>query len=146
MPTDAPNVLEKSTTIRVRYADTDQMHIVYNGRYLEYFEVGRTEMMRSIGLSYSEFERLGYLLPLVEAYCRYHAPARYDDLIVVHSALALPVKPVIRIDYRITLQGGTDVLTSGYTTHAFMLRGKSRPVRPPSAFLEAVAAAAGTAP
>ena len=140
MPTDDSRKLCVPTRIRVRYADTDQMHIVYNGKYLEYFEVGRTEMMREIGLPYSVFEQEGYMLPLIEAHCRFHAPARYDDLLVIESSLEFPIRSVLRIDYRITRDGEETLLTTGYTSHAFVLRQTSRPVRPPSFFLDAVEA------
>ena len=70
---------------RVPYADTDQMGVVYYANYLEYFERGRTEMLRSGGLPYGELERLGVFLPVAEAHCRYLRPARYDDLLTIRS-------------------------------------------------------------
>jgi YbgC/YbaW family acyl-CoA thioester hydrolase len=75
------------TPIRVRYAETDQMKMVYYGKYLEYFESGRSDLLRSIGLPYPEIEHLGYLLPVVEAHARYFKSARYDDLIEVSTIL-----------------------------------------------------------
>ncbi|MBK7981513.1 MAG: acyl-CoA thioesterase [Ignavibacteriae bacterium] len=75
-------MLSHTTSIRVRYADTDKMQFVYNGKYLEYFEVGRTELLRSCGLAYSELEKIGYQLPLIEAGLKYKMPAYYDDVLL----------------------------------------------------------------
>lgn len=125
-------------TIRVRYADTDQMQIVYNGKYLEYFEVGRTELIRSLGLSYAEIERNGIWLPLTEAHCRYHHPARYDDLLDIESTVDEAPRASLRIDYAIRREGQEQVLVSGYTTHAFFDVAAQRPTRPPAFFLRAM--------
>ena len=70
---------------RVPYADTDQMGVVYYANYLEYFERGRTEMLRSVGFSYRDMEKMGVFMPVAEATCHYYAPARYDDLLTIHS-------------------------------------------------------------
>ena len=72
---------------RVPYADTDQMGVVYYANYLEYFERSRTEMLREAGLSYSEMEKMGYFLPVSEAYCKYSGSARYDDLLTFRSCI-----------------------------------------------------------
>ena len=70
---------------RVPYADTDQMGVVYYANYLEYFERSRTEMLREAGLSYAKMEKMGYFLPVSEAYCKYSGSARYDDLLTLRS-------------------------------------------------------------
>ena len=70
---------------RVPYGDTDKMGVVYYANYLEYFERGRTEMMRDAGLSYSEMEKQGFMLPVSEAYCKYYSSAKYDDLLTFRS-------------------------------------------------------------
>lgn len=131
-----------ATHIRVRYADTDQMRIVYNGKYLEYFEVGRTELIRACGYPYAQLERDGILLPLVEAHCRYHQPARYDDLLTVISEVRETPRSTLRIDYRIVMENddGRDatLITTGYTVHAFLDVERQRPVRPTAAFLTAL--------
>jgi acyl-CoA thioester hydrolase len=132
-------VITHHTHLRVRYADTDQMQIVYNGKYLEYFEVGRTELLRTCGLPYSEFERQGFRLPLSEAYCRYIAPARYDDMLIIESTVENYQAPRLRIDYRILLEATTSVLAIGHTVHAFMNIQTGRPVRPPQAFIAVLA-------
>jgi acyl-CoA thioester hydrolase len=94
-------MLNRQTEIRVRYADTDQMQFVYNGKYLEYFEVGRTEMLRSLGLPYFKIENEGYLLPVLEAYVKYLQPAYYDDLLIINSYLRDYPDLKIKINYEI---------------------------------------------
>ena len=76
------------TTLRVRYAETDQMAVVYHSNYIIWFEVGRTEMLRQLGLSYREMEEDGMVLPVVEVKCRYKHPARYDDEITIRTWVA----------------------------------------------------------
>ena len=102
------------TEYRVPYADTDQMGVVYYANYLEYFERGRTEMLRSAGLPYSELERRGVFLPVSEAYCKYHAPARYDDLLIFRSY----VKEIrgVRMVIASEVRRGNELLVSGYVT------------------------------
>lgn len=126
------------TRIRVRYADTDQMGIVYNGKYFEYFEVGRTEMMRMLGLPYIEFERAGTRLPLVEAHARFHRPALYDDELHIHSEVRELPRSQLRVDYEIRRVADSELLVTGYTTHAFLDIATLRPVRPPRRFLDAL--------
>ncbi len=97
---------------RVPYADTDQMGVVYYANYLEYFERSRTELLRSAGLPYSELERLGLVLPVSEAHCRYLAPAHYDDLLTLRSWVA-EVKGV-RLRIESEVRRGDELLVSGY--------------------------------
>jgi acyl-CoA thioester hydrolase len=86
----------------VRYAETDQMGIVYYANYLVWFEIGRVELLRSLGLAYSQLEREHQcILPVVEATCRYRSPARYDDQILIETRPALLRGPVIKFAYRI---------------------------------------------
>mgnify|MGYP003381883202 CR=1 FL=1 len=124
------------TSIRVRYADTDQMQIVYNGKYLEYFEVARTELLRSLGLAYAEFERMGTRLPLIEAHCTYHLPARYDDVLTIEASVEQYQGARLRIDYAIFQNGGDTLITGGYTVHVFQEIPSGRVIRPPKIFLE----------
>ncbi len=123
-----------TTSIRVRYAETDQMHGVYNGRYFDYFEVGRAELMRSLGLSYRQFEEAGFLLPLIEAYARYLKQVNYDDVIEVVAMLKEAPMARLRIDYEILR--GSDRMTEGYTIHSFIDAKSGRPVRAPKMFLD----------
>ena len=80
-------MLSNTTKVRVRYADTDKMQFVYNGKYLEYFEVGRTELLRSSGLPYSIIENQGYQLPLIKAELNFKKPAYYDDILNITATL-----------------------------------------------------------
>jgi acyl-CoA thioester hydrolase len=125
-----------TTSVRVRYADTDQMGIVNNGRYLEYFEVGRTELFRSMGLSYSAFEHMGYGLPLIEAHCEFLRPALYDDILLIASRIGEFGGARLRIDYTIHRSGDPSLLARGHTIHAFTCIPSGKPVRPPVSFLE----------
>jgi len=129
-------MLTHATTIRVRYADTDQMKSVYYGKFFEYFEQARTDLLRSLGLPYAELERMGYYLPVVEAYARYHRSARYDDLVTVEtSVLDMPVAR-IRLQYAVRREGEKEILVEGYTVHGFVNAASGKPTRAPAVFLQ----------
>src|ERR1700721_3015894 len=90
-----------TTEVRVRYAETDQMGIVYYANYLVWFEIGRVELLRSLGLAYSQLEKDHQcILPVIEATCRYKAPARYDDRILIETGPSLLRGSVIMFAYR----------------------------------------------
>lgn len=131
-------MLSNKTTIRVRYADTDKMQFVYNGKYFEYFEVGRTELLRSIGLPYREIEEKGYQLPLLEAGISYKNAGRYDDLLEIESMLKEIPKPVIHIDYIIRRNGTNEIVAEGFTEHVFIKVATKRAVRPPQFYLDVI--------
>ena len=99
---------------RVPYADTDQMGVVYYANYLEYFERSRTEMLREAGLSYSQMEKMGYFLPVSEAYCKYSASARYDDLLTFRSYIEEISRVKIKIRSEVLRDG--KLLVSGFVT------------------------------
>lgn len=122
------------TGIRVRYAETDQMHGVYNGRYFEYFEVGRAELMRSLGMTYRQFEEAGFFLPLTEAYAKYMRQVRYDDMVEVVAMLKETPQARLRIDYEILR--GSEKMTEGFTVHSFVDVKTGKPVRAPKLFLD----------
>ncbi|MCA8911007.1 MAG: acyl-CoA thioesterase [Planctomycetes bacterium] len=116
--------------VRVRYAETDQMGVVYHSNYLVYFEIGRTEMMRASGISYAELEERGYVLAVVESSMKHTGSAKYDDLLTVRTWLRQVTKTRLRFEYAV-MRGG-DVLTSGQTALAFLSRADNmRPVRAP---------------
>ncbi len=131
-------MLSYRTEIRVRYADTDQMQFVYNGKYLEYFEVGRTEMLRENGLPYSLIEKNGYQLPVLESYAKYISPAYYDDLLIIESFVKDYPTLRIHIDYNIYRKEDNNLVSEGFTEHVFIKKDSKRPVRPPSFFIEAM--------
>lgn len=112
------------------------MGIVYNGTYLRYFEIGRTELLRYIGLPYVALEADGFLLPVLEAHVEYKVPARYDDLISIITTFQPDLSPVITLEYDVQLNDGT--LATGYTRHTFVNSATFRPIRPPKQFHEAV--------
>lgn len=115
------------TTIRVRYSETDAMQIVYHANYLAWFEVGRTEMMRDAGLPYRELEDKGILLPVIEARMFYHAPARYDEVLIIRSTLEHS-HVRLRFNYEILRQSDRQLLVDGYTIHAWVNR-QMRPIQ-----------------
>ncbi len=120
---------------RVIYGDTDAGGVVYNGNYLRYFEMGRTEMMRSHDMPYSAIEQMGLILPVTETYLRYKAPARYDDLITIITALVEVKKVSCRFDYKIVLEQEDkqeQLLVKGFTIHACVNRqGRLTPLPGP---------------
>ncbi|MBK7265951.1 MAG: acyl-CoA thioesterase [Ignavibacteriales bacterium] len=125
-------MVKNITTVRIRYADTDQMRFVYNGKYLEFFEVGRTELIRELGMSYKQFEESGFLLPVYDAYIRYHSPAFYDEVLEIESILNTKPMAKLKIEYNIRV--GERLIASGYTQHAFVSTKTGRPVRSPELF------------
>ena len=110
------------TELRVRYAETDQMGVVYHANYFAWCEIGRTEFIRSLGgITYAELERAGTALAVVEAHLRYIKPARYDDLIRITTRVTEVRSRVARFDYDIEILDGGAVAT-GYTTLVAMTR------------------------
>ncbi len=131
-------MLQHTTEVRVRYADTDQMKFAYYGKFFEYFEQGRSDLLRSIGLPYRDVEELGFFLPVIEAHAEYRRPARYDDLLSIVTILRdVPVAKV-RIDYEVRSGEQQEPLATGYTIHSFVNAKTGRPGRAPAQFLEAI--------
>ena len=108
------------TQLRVRYAETDRMGVVYYANYLVWFEVARADLLRSLGWTYREMEASGVLLPVIEARCEYKAPARYDDEIVIRTEgwMRSPVR--MAFAYRVTRKADGVVSAEGMTMHAAM--------------------------
>jgi acyl-CoA thioester hydrolase len=129
-------MIKHTSHIRVRYAETDQMHMAYYARYLDYFEVARTEMLRAKGIPYRSFEDEGYLLPVLEAHVNYLQSARYDDELRIETALDFPGGAVLHIEYKITREG--QPIATGHTRHAFIRASSGKPCRPPKRFMEAM--------
>jgi acyl-CoA thioester hydrolase len=117
--------------IRVRYAETDGMGVVYYGNYLTWFEVGRTDLLRQLGRSYREIEENERIhLPVVEAHCRYHRPARYDDLVDIVTRASRPSRARLQFDYELSRAQDGVLLASGSTLHVAVGRD-GRPCRLP---------------
>ena len=124
--------------LRVRYSETDQLGTFYNSRALEWFECGRTELMRKLGLPYTDTESKGVYLPLVESHVEYLGRARYDDLLIVASGWELFRRASMRFETNIRHASGGAPVVRGYTIHAFTdLTGKA--IRPPAWLIEAMA-------
>jgi len=121
------------TQIRVRYSEIDRLGIAHNSHYLTWFEVSRTELLRSYGLTYDELEKTGFHFPLVEAGIKYLKPALYDDVLTVMSSVIRKPGAKVRIDYEITKDG--DTIATGFTEHAFV-DDNLCPVRPPKKIRE----------
>lgn len=106
--------------LRVRYAETDQMGVVYHSNYLIWMELGRTELCRSLGFRYSEMEsKDGVLLTVAEANCRYLAPARYDEEVRVRTRVSKAHPRIVQFDYQISAVEDGRVLATGFTKHLF---------------------------
>ncbi len=129
-------MLSYETEIRVRYADTDQMQFVYNGKYFEYFEVCRTEMLREIGLPYSMIEKEGCQLPVLETYAKFILPAFYDDILRVECVVKKYPLLKIHIDYMVFRKENNVLVVEGFTEHAFIKKDTKRPTRPPEFFVK----------
>ena len=122
---------EFSWEVRVRYADTDQMAVVYYANYFVWLETARTEFLRSLGTDYRSIEKEKQLaLPVVEAYCKYKAPARYDQIIEIKTKVSQLKNSSLRFDYRIINKETGELLAEAYTTHVF-IDSQRRPVRIP---------------
>lgn len=122
-------------SLRVRYGDTDQMGFAYYANYLRWFEIGRAEMMRALGSSYRAIEESGVWLPVLEARCRYLAPARYDDLLGIETAVLELRRASVRFGYRVVELGALELKAFGSTEHCF-LSPAGRPLRPPPELLD----------
>jgi acyl-CoA thioester hydrolase len=106
------------TSYRVIYGDTDKMGVVYYANYLRWFERGRSEYLRELGVPYGEIEARGIHFPVVEANCQYARPARYEDLILIETTLESMSRASIVFTYRILRHGEENPLATGFTKHA----------------------------
>jgi len=126
------------TTYRVIYGDTDNMGQAYYGNYYRWFEIGRSEMFRSLGLPYKAVEENGIFLPVSESHCKYATPAKYDDILVIETTLDTKLKAAIKFDYKIYREDGETLVAGGYTKHPCVdLNGKV--VRPPKFLRDIIA-------
>ena len=130
------------TQYRVIYADTDNMGVAYHANYLKWFEIGRTEMFRSLGQPYKAIEGKGLSMPVAEVYCKYLASAEYDDVITIETSVDTAFRAGMKFEYRIfRAEDGKD-LVKGFTKHAFV-NAKGRIVRPPDFIKEILDREAG---
>jgi len=128
-------MFENSTKIRVRYGETDQMGYMYYGNYAEFYEVGRVEMLRSIGLTYSGMEESGIKMPVLELHCKYLKPALYDEEITVR--VMMDKMPGVRIHFRYELfNEKNELINTGETLLVFINMKTNRPCLPSQDFLD----------
>jgi acyl-CoA thioester hydrolase len=127
-----------TSTIRVRYAETDKMGVVYYAHYLVWFEVARTDWLREMGWTYRAMEDEGLGLPVIEARCEYKASARYDDEIEVRARARLVSPARLAFDYELTRRGDGLTIAVGQTVHATVDQS-GRPVRLPARVRELLA-------
>lgn len=131
--------------IRVIYGDTDAMGIVYHTNYIRWFEIGRTELMREMGVVYKELENEGYYLPLTQVQCHYLYPARYDEVVLVETRIEYFRRASIKFVYEIWNEKRDKCLVEGYTVHAFLDRdGKIS--RAPKYFIDRISETKATPP
>jgi len=113
-------MFETSTQVRVRYAETDQMNVVYHGNYAQYFEVARAESIRSLGFTYKDMEAAGTIMPIIELHCKYLRPAHYDDLLTVKTQLKeLPADHRVEFHHEVYNEEGK-LLTIGKVVLYFL--------------------------
>jgi acyl-CoA thioester hydrolase len=125
------STLGSVSTVRVRYAETDQMGVAWHGYYLAWFEVGRTDLLRRQGYTYRELEESGIRLPVIETSIRFLQPARYDDVLAIHTQLAEMTGVRLRFTYEVRREGTEGPLATGGTAHAAVdVTGKPRRLPP----------------
>jgi acyl-CoA thioester hydrolase len=123
--------------LRVRYAETDQMGYVYYGNYATYFEVGRVESLRTLGLSYRELEESGIMLPVLEYHSKFFKPAKYDDLLTIRTIIKEMPSVRIKFEYEV-LNETKEILCKGETTLVFVKSETKRPCPAPLDFIESI--------
>lgn len=130
-------MIRNQTNIRVRYGETDQMGYVYYGNYAQFFEVGRVEWLRALGVSYKSLEESGIMLPVIQLNINYMKPAKYDDLLTITTILTK--KPLVKIEFDFEVRNElNDLLTTGYTSLVFMDMKKSKPIKAPQYLLDQI--------
>tara|TARA_R110001583_G_scaffold58714_7_gene174841 strand:- start:1749 stop:2153 length:405 start_codon:yes stop_codon:yes gene_type:complete len=127
-------MLSNIIQFRVRYAETDQMSFVYHGNYAQYFEMGRIEWLRNLGISYKNMEESNIILPVINININYHKSAKYDDLLTLKTTLVK--KPTARIEFKYEIYNEKkELLTTANTTLVFVNSLTNRPTRPPENLL-----------
>ncbi len=121
---------------RVRYGDTDQLRTVYSARVLDWFEVGRTELLRDAGLPYAEMEEAGACLPVIEAHVNYRGRTKYDDRLEMRSSASMVGKARVRFEHEIVRADG-GVVADGWTTHA-VTDPSGKAIRPPKTLVDVI--------
>lgn len=108
------------TTIRTRYSETDQMGVIYHANYFAWFEIGRTDFFRKIGMTYKSLENENVLLPVIDVGCKYFVASKYDDDLTIRTRLTFLKGVKLQFDYDIIRKGDSQLLAQGYTKHGFV--------------------------
>ncbi|MBI5727081.1 MAG: acyl-CoA thioesterase [Ignavibacteriales bacterium] len=131
-------MMKGKTTIRVRYADTDQMRFVYNGKFFEYFEVGRTELLRVNGLTYKQIEDNGYYMPVREVKIEYKTAALYDEELEIETWAEKLPSPLMHLQHRVRSVERDVIICEGYIDLIFVRAETGRACKPPEFFINAI--------
>jgi len=130
-------MIKNQIKLRVRYGETDQMGYVYYGNYAQFFEVGRVEWLRSLGVSYKSLEASGIMLPVIQLNINYMKPAKYDDELTITTILTK--KPLVKIEFDFEVHNEEGILlTTGFTSLVFMDMKKNKPIRAPQYLLDEI--------
>lgn len=125
------------SSLRVRYSETDQMGVVYHGNYAKYFELGRTEWLRSLGVTYKDMEANGIMLPVISLNLKFLKSAFYDEVITVETILKK--KPVVKIEFDYVIRNeNKDILCTGNTVLAFIDMKTNKPMKCPDDILDRI--------
>lgn len=126
---------KSSTKTRVRYSETDQMGVVYHGNYAQYFELGRTEWLRNLGITYKGMENNGIMLPVISLTCNFKKSALYDDVLTITTFLVK--KPMVKIDFNYEIVNEqNEIICTGKSTLAFIDMKTEKPIKCPDYLLE----------
>ena len=128
--------MEDKTEILVRYSETDQMSFVYHGNYVKYFEIGRIEWLKKLGISYKQMESDGILLPVIDVKINFRKPALFDDKLILSTKLKQMPSYMIEFDYSISRNN--ELISIGYTRLAFLNSKTNKPVRCPKFILDKI--------
>lgn len=131
-------MLKHYTEVRIRYADTDQMKFAYNGKYFEYFEVGRTEMMRKVGLPYKVIEENNFYMPVIETKIQFFSPAFYDETLIIETRVEKLPASKVHIDHIVKSKERDIIICEGYVELAFLDARTNKPTRAPNFFIDAI--------
>ena len=129
-------ILKKSSTkTRIRYSETDQMGVVYHGNYAQFFEMGRTEWLRSLGVTYKDMEISGIMLPFISLKCNFIKSALYDDVLTVETKLKK--EPLVKIEFDYVIRNkNKEILCTGNTVLAFMDMKTNKPIKCPDTLIK----------
>ena len=134
--------MKSRSTVRVRYAETDQMGVVYHSNFLIYFEIGRTDYFRRLGFTYRKMEEDKVYMPVTECYCRYFIPAVYDDELEIVTGLEMQSRLRIKFLYDVQRRDDSKKIAAGFTVHV-PINPEGNPCRIPQVYLDALKGSMG---